>query len=645
MSAQTLIFDILASNGFLHQSDTVDCFEYKVIRLNWSQEDETFKFVALVDAEGNELPESEEAHEQYRQHLLAKECFKPEVPRLVLVNYAENREAPLSPANNMYPPIGYFSQRGMVINLEKREVLYPGSSWINLIVNPMDLVVLGSDTWLGSHIQRPIEGATVSMFYHPEGDEIFLGTNRRVLKLSKIISGGGSRWNFYGSGAVETENENSIVPLSSPDQLKFDIHRGALHILVDIAMEHMGIANFHCYTEDQIIEFTKMCLKTTFFPPGKENLVYGGIVSGKPFANQSQTMHVEDYDTLSFTLNSLAERTFSPETMLTTWVDVMSSNKELVALFKGHSLDISKFETEVADVLKMDVGNNEWNCKQLHPSEDALVIYDMQTNGHRRIVKYQAEESRFREYVIRGGSEEELAEIKAFFPRHRNRKFPTPSNIRERVQQIITLANHGKNDYAFLGVDVLGTPGSQQFGQKIADRTVELMDPSLFELSYHWKDIAYPISEFNLPTVPLPNTTSHKMFRNERNRRVCNGLAVLYASVSDGLKWVVVDEVARYFVARMMIASVAFLPAKVFQTMVRSFVSASGFQGEGSPIGVHKMTTRVIPDPNLTNSQRKYRIADNVSKLSFLDVNFIMGFINYPFKHITDRYIIPNPKY
>ena len=211
------------------------------------------------------------------------------------------------------------------------------------------------------------------------------------------------------------------------------------------------------------------------------------------------------------------------------------------------------------------------------------------------------------------------------------------------------MANHGKTEYAFLGVDVLGTPGSAKFSQLVNERCVDLMDPSLFELSYHWKDIAYPISEFRLPTVPLPNTTTdpafQKMFRNERNRRVCNGLAVLYASVSDGLKWVVVDEVARYFIARMMIASVAFLPSKVFQSMVRSFVSATGFQGEGSPIGVHKMTTRVIPDPNLSNSQRKYRIADNVSKLSFLDVNFIMGFINYPFKHITDRYILPNPKY
>lgn len=644
MSTQALIFDILASNGFLQQSDTVDCFEYKVIRLTWSQEDEKFKFVALVDTEGNELPESEEAREQYRQHLLAKECFRADVPRLVLVNYAENRDAQLSPANNMYPPIGNFSQRGMVINLEKREILYAGSSWINLIVNPLDLVVLGSDTWLGSHIQRPIEGATVSMFYYPEGDEIFIGTNRRVLKLSKIISGGGSRWNFYGHGAVESENENSIVPLSSNDQLKFDIHRGALHILVDIAMEEMGFANFHCDTEEQIIEFTKMCLKTVFFPPGKQNLVYSGIVSGKPFANQSQTMQAEDYNTLSFTLNSLVERTFNPESLTTTWNDAMRSNKDLVNLFKEYSLDISKFEIEVADVLKSDVGNNEWNCPHLHPSEDALVIYDMQTNGHRRIVKYQAPESRFREFVIRGGSEEELSEIKAFFPRHRNRKFPTPSNIRERVQQVITLANHGKTEYAFQSVDVLGTPGSVKFGQSIKERMIELMDPSLFELAYHWNDVAYSISEFSLSNSAA-NPSCQKMFRSERNRRVWNGLAVLYASVSDGLKWVVVDEVARYFIARMMIASVAFLPSKVFQTMVRSFVSATGFQGEGLPIGVHKMTTRVIPDPNLTNSQRKYKIADNVSKLSFLDVNFIMGFINYPFKHVTDSYIRPVPKY
>jgi hypothetical protein len=642
----SLIYNVLLNNGMLDPSDTYESFNYKVIRANWTPEDEHLKFECLVDAENNVLPESEEEIQRVQEHLLSKECFTTGIPRLVLVNYAEDQTVKLSPGNNQYPPLNYFSQKGMVIDLETSEVLCPGTTWMSTVTDYKEIKVLATDSLIGVRVQRPIEGASVSMFYYPAGKEIFIGTNKRVLKVSKIIAGGGSRWNFYGSGAVE--NNSSMFALTSPDQLKFDIHRGALSMFLNVALDHLGIAGFEC--KSNIVEFVTKVLYDVFFA-GNENLVYGGILSGRPFANQSKTMEDSDYDDLTLTLNSVSQRTFQPQTETTLWDEEVYETvdgvvyrsevcKSLSQSLNKFSLDLSKFEVD-PQALVRGSSLNPWETPELSDSEDVLFIYDLSHNGQRQIVRYQSPESKFRDFVIRGGSDEEFDEICDFFPRHRNRKFPTPSNIRERVQQVITLSTQGTGHYAFQHVDVLGTAGASELQELVRARMHNLMDARLLDASRHWEDVAYPLSQFSMK--PGQQAHTHRYFRSEKNRKVCNGLAVLYACVSEGLKKVVVDEIARYFISRMLIAMTAFLPLRALGSMENSFIHTSGFTGENLPIGVHKIRM-ICPEPSLSNSQRKYRIAESVANLTYLDIRFAMGFVNFPHQQSV-QYTVPLTTY
>jgi len=604
------IQNVLIKNGFLTSEDGTDCFSYKVIRSKWVAEDDVYNFEFLTDHLNNRLEESDEERLKLREHYLSKECFAPLIPRLVLVNYTENRLMPISPGNNMYPPIGNFVQKGMVINLESQEVLCPGTSWINTIVDVNELMVLAADTVLGNHLQQPIEGATISMFYYPEADEIFLGTNRRVLKLSKIIIGGGSRWNFYGAGAVE-ENSEAIFPLTSNNQLQFDIHRGALHVILEVAMENLGIVDFVCKNVEETIEFVKNTLKTVFFPPGNENVVYGGILSGRPFANQSKVLSVADYDHLTFTLNSVARRTLDKETGKTLWNE--SNKSHWFELFQSHSQDIRRFEVNPEDV------------EQFCTTSDILVISDMNTNGSRRIVRYQSSNTRFKDWVIRGGSDAELEEIYTLFPRHRRRGISTPCNIRERVQQIITLSVNSTTlaQYAFHSIWVLGSSLSIELGDKIKNRMNSLMSDRLKTVNQHWVDISYPLAPFYI--TPEQDLPSFRMFKSDTNRKVCNGLAVLYTCVSEGLREPIVDEIAHYFIARLLIGAFAFLPEKVCSSYQESYMS-NGERKEGFlPIAIHKFRM-MIPLRQDNNSRRKYAIAHNLSKATFLDISFMMKF-------------------
>lgn len=632
------IQNVLVKNGFLAQEDGTDCFTYKVIRSKWVAEDDVYNFEFLTDHMNNRLEESDEERLKLREHYLSKECFAPLTPRLVLVNYTENRGMAISPGNNMYPPIGNFVQKGMVINLETQEVLCPGTSWINTIFDTNELMVLAADTVLGNHLQQPIEGATVSMFYYPEADEIFLGTNRRVLKLSKIIIGGGSRWNFYGAGAVD-ESLQSMFPLTSNNQLQFDIHRGALHVILEVAMDNLGIEDFVCDTVEETIEFVKNTLKIVFFPPGNENVVYGGILSGKPFANQSKVLSAAEYDHLTFTLNSVARRTLDKETGKTLWNE--SNKSHWFELFQSHSQDITRFEVNTEDV--------EVFCK----TSDVLVISDMNTNGSRRIVRYQSSNTRFKDWVIRGGSDAELEEIYTLFPRHRRRGISTPCNIRERVQQIITLSirsmtrSHNvpeddvnsivkgkqrvitlseflKNpEYAFQSISVLGSSLSIELGDKIKSRMNSLMSDRLKAVNQHWVDISYPLAPFYVTSdCDLP---SFRMFRSDTNRAVCNGLAVLYTCVSEGLREPIVDEIARYFISRLLIGAFAFLPDKVCLAYQESYMNNYERKEGFLPISIHKFRM-MIPPRQESNSRRKYTIAHNLSKTTFLDISFMMKF-------------------
>lgn len=645
MTVKRAIYNILRENDFLHEEmDYLDSFTYQVIRAKWTPEDSKYKFDKLLGADGQVLPESEIDKDAYIEHVLEKEHFegwvdsesralndiesKVLLPRIVLVHYTEDDlSIEADDLNNVRPPLNFFSQKGMVINLETSEILHVGTSWINTIDNYDDFKVLAVnvDHSGDGYLQKPIEGASVTLFYCPKVDEIFIGTNRRVLKLSKIlIEGAGSRWNFHGKE-------------------KFVIHQAALRIFLDVGMNHMGISSFDCGTESELIDLAKMIFKGTFFPSGFENHVYNGIISGKPFANQSRTMSEEDYSEISFTLTSVLKRTLRKETMKTTWEEI--DNDRIHNLFEDYSLVMSEFSVELADVMEKKTQESIWGVPILNDQEDILAIRKISANGQRAITKFQTPESVFRERVIRGSSPAEIEEVCKFFPLHRNRKFGTPANIKERVHQVITLSIRGSRIYSFDEVSVLGSVGSIQLSKRIQARIHELVSSELEVSLRHWADVAFPLAEFYVQNIkPMESCllehgfskdVQHRIFMNDSNRRLCNSLAVLYACVSEGLKEAVIDEIARYFISRMMIAVAGFLPVKAIESMEKSYMATLEKEKLPShvsvPIGVHKLR-QIVPDFKLKPSVRKYRLAFSISQLSFLDVRFIMSFINRPYE-------------
>jgi len=616
------IFETLRINGFIEEGPgALDSFDFKVIRSKWTPLDGDMKFETLVDAAGNVLPESEAEKKAFDEFMLSKEqCQRPDstlLPRIVTVRYVEtpNKSAD-SPVSNR-PPIGNFKQRGMVINLETSEILYPGSSWIEEAPSVEDFNDLYevSKHFGTPAVQKPIEGASISMLYCREVDEIFIGTNRRVLKLSKILHGSGSRWNFCGRSDSREE--------------QFNIHAKALYIFTEIAMDHLGMSSAELGREE-MIDFINMIFRQTFFPFGKEDVVYTGIISGRPFANQSQTMTLEDYESFSFTLNGVLRRSFDEATKKTLWAK--DENDYYSRLFLEHSLNTSRFTVEMP------------LTEETH-DEDVLLMTPVTENGTRSIYRHCSPLAAFREHVIRGGNSEEIADIRSFFPLHRNRKQGTPANIRERIHQIITLSVRSSRKYAFDEESMLGSPTAVSLRNSLAERIRFLCVEEMRETVRHWEDVAYPLSDFLIPDNVTPEKAStilqshglhpgaqRRIYTNRTNRRLCNSLAVLFSCVSVALKEIVVDEIARFFISRMLVASAAFLPPRLISQLEAEYMQFPGRQQQPDhvslPIGIHKLR-QIIPPTEMAASKRKYMVAERVCHLSFLDVRFIMGFVNY----------------
>lgn len=618
------IFEILKLNSFVQDKEGVlETFDYKVIRSQWSPVDGVFKFVSLVSTSGETLPESATEVAFVREQLTEKETFYGGegcgmLPRLVLVHYVENTNADYNDVpNSVRPPIGDFKQRGMVMNLENGEILCAGSSWMNTVQDMGDFATLVDISRITGQpiVQKPMEGASINMFFCPLSKEIFIGTSGRVLKLSKILHGSGSRWNFYGKTEAQDE--------------QFNIHSSALNILLEIGMEYMGLTASDVNGEE-IIDFVKMIFRSVYFPIGKEDLVYTGILSGLPFANHSRTMTLNDYERMSFTLSVVLRRRLDSGSGRTLWTkekDTGYCNR----LFLDHCLDTYKFTAE------LPVGGNV-------PEEDILLIWPVEENGIRTIYRYQSPQSLFRERVIRGSDAGEIEDIVNFFPLHRNRRQGAAANIRERVRQVITLAIRGAGPYSFDKEAVLGGDMALYLRECLIQKMSALCSDDLRRGGSfrHWQDVAFPMFEFLVPNNVslehalgarnIPLSAQRRLFQSHHNRRLCNALVVLFSSVSVALRDVVVEEISRFFISRMLIASLAFIPSRLFEQFKNSYLSSPDRQQQPShvtvPIGVHKMN-KIIPPEDLTPSKRKYRIADKISKLSFLDVRFIMTFVNH----------------
>lgn len=624
MNVKNSILELLVSNGFaMNETDTVDSFDYKVIRARWSPEDDLYKFNILKnDKSDNALSESAEEKKKYSEHLLAKET-----DGLFLVNYRPS-DIGDETNGNMKQPTGFFSQRGMVVDINNKRIVYPGNPWINVVTDKDDFNVLttmmvnGCDEW---NFQAPIEGATTIVFYSREHDDIFFGTNHRVLKLSKILLGeGGSRWNFC-------------------DRNKFVIHEAVVQVFLDIAV----VFQCHDYENKKFdYETIKGLLRETFFET--EDLVYTGILSGRPFASQSCTLEEEEYADVSYDLTSVIRPEYNPETKRTYFHEVEQEDKTLSfirQLFNEYSVDMTKFNKSLEEFQESHRLAME-SDKLVKDVEDILAIGSINHNGSRAIVMYRTPYSFFREKVVRGGGQNETNEIRKFFPVHRNRNFSLPANIRERVQQIITLSVRGEHhhEYAF-SIDALDTKEAQELGKRVQNRMMSLIDASLQVSFNHWKDVAFPLTVFK---STQENDENPRSLKTTTDRRLCNSLVVLFACVSKGLRDAVVDEIARYFISRMMIATVAFLPQKVFERRVESYMKSTGssVQEDGKvPVGVHKIQ-KIIGDRKPSNpSVHKYRIAYNLSSTTALDIKFMMAFAMHPLGTNPGSYTLPPNSY
>ncbi|MBM4075130.1 MAG: hypothetical protein FJ267_05755 [Planctomycetes bacterium] len=178
---------------------------------------------------------------------------------------------------------------------------------------------------------------------------------------------------------------------------------------------------------------------------------------------------------------------------------------------------------------------------------------------------------------------------------------------------------------------------------------LSLIDSSLRTTFGHWKDVAFPIVRFFLPIqfteedltiAGIDKDNSHRILRNFSDAKLCNSLVVLYSCVSKGLKEAFIDEIARYFISRMMIASVAFLPEKALNAMINSYMgtlSPEEKNSERTPIGIHKLKLIIPHNPTAKPSSRKYNIAKRISGCSSLDIKFMMSFVNRPYSAMIDE--------
>jgi hypothetical protein len=566
---------------------------------------------------------TDEMRIQMKQWKIDREYVREaKLPKIVMVEFQENRDQPI--IGNMYPPAGEFSQRGMVLNLDSGEVLNPGVSFINN-VDEETFLTISSDPALDSVVQKPIEGASVTLFMD-EGI-VYISTNRLCLKFSRVLDMKGSRWNFYGSSSEETHSDTIIADKSRNS----NIHAMALDVFVRIAMEKNDVDLGSCTDLPNTLE---NLVKKTFFESNPRLLV-NGIVSYRSFASQSRSMCEEDQMDITFTPSAICTRFFSEGSPVTAWE--MVHEEELWDLFETFALDRSKFEIDCtpSEHIRRAIESNPGVNPLLLPIEDFLMVCAPERNGRRKMFRCMSQQSVFRHSVI-FGSPAEHERIRELIPKHRNRKFAEPVNIRERVHQIVSLVTKSTQDYSFDSIQVLGSKEAIALGRGInlALAFANINNDHYSETLAHWRDIAFPIGEYwvrseetreqDLSGYCADSQERRRMFINRTDRRLCNALALLYTCCSETLRTPLVNAVSEIYVWRLKTAYLAFLPPRVFEEFENRYIKENPLlTSDKLPVAIHKMRClrQGIP-PNLSHSARKYKIADMVSHSSFMDLSF-----------------------
>lgn len=582
----------------------------------------------VVDSKMEVIQEpTDEMRVEMKQWKVDREYVRQtKLPKIVMVDFQENRDQPI--IGNMYPPAGEFAQRGMVLNLDSGEVLNPGVSFINN-VDEETFLTISSDPALDSIVQKPIEGASVNLFMD-EGI-VYISTNRLCLKFSRVLDMKGSRWNFYGSSSEDTHSETIITD----KHRNSNIHAMALDVFVRIAMERNDVDFSSCTDLPRTLE---NLVKETFFKDTPRLLV-NGIVSFKSFASQSRTLNEDDQMEITFTPSSLCVRSYSENSPATIWEQV--HDQELWDLFGTFSLDHSKFELDCtpSEYLERATEQNPHVHPLLLPIEDFLMVCAPERNGRRRMFRCMSKQSAFRHSVIFGNSVEH-ERVRELIPKHRNRKFAEPVNIRERVQQIVSLVtktsgtvDHG---YSFDSVQVLGSKESIALGRGInlTLAFANINNDHYSETLPHWRDIAFPLGEYwvrseatreiDLSGYCADSQERRRMFTNTINRRLCNAFALLYTCCSETLRTPLVNAISEIYVWRLKTAYLAFLPQRAYEEYEKHYIEENpSLSSDKLPVAVHKMRCLRQGIPiNFNNSARKYKIADMVSHSSFMDLSF-----------------------
>jgi hypothetical protein len=247
-----------------------------------------------------------------------------------------------------------------------------------------------------------------------------------------------------------------------------------------------------------------------------------------------------------------------------------------------------------------------------------------------------SQQSMFRHSVIFGNSaEHEL--VKTLIPKHRNRKFAEPVNIRERVQQIVSLVTRSHDDSAFsFSMNALGTSSATALAGRIslALSFANINNDHYFETLAHWRDIAFPIGEYwvgseetreaDLKDYVVDSQERRRMFTNNVNRRLCNAFTLLYICCSETLRTPLVNAISEIYIWRLKTAYLAFLPQKAYDEYERAYIKENpSLSDDKLPVAVHKMRCMRQGVPTSFNhSARKYKIAEMVSRSSYMDLSF-----------------------
>lgn len=584
----------------------------------------------VVDSNMQVMQETtDEMRVEMKQWKVAREFNRAGgLPKIVMVEFEENRDQPI--IGNMYPPSGEFSQRGMILNLDSGEVLNPGVSFINN-VDEDTFISVSSDPTNDPVVQKPIEGASVSLFMDMADDTVYIATNRLCLKFSRVLDSKGSRWNFYGSTTDEPQSDAFINSKSRNS----NIHAMALDVFVRIAMEKNDVDFSSCTDLPTTLE---NLIKKTFFET-KPRLFVNGIVSYKSFASQSRTINEDDQMDITFTPSALCTRFFSSDSPATTWE--MVHDQEVWDMLEAFSLDRSKFELESTPsehIVKIIKENPDTDFLLL-PVEDYLMVCSPERNGRRRMFRCMSKQSMFRHSVIFGNAVEH-ERVRELIPKHRNRKFAEPVNIRERVQQIVSLvtksAGSADKGYSFDTVQVLGTKEAIALGGRINLTLAfsNINNGHYSETLSHWRDIAFPLGEYRVGREETRETDlsgycvdaqeRRRMFINKTDRRLCNAFALLYICCSETLRTPLVNAISEIYVWRLKTAYLAFLPQRAYEEYERSYIKENpSLDAEKLPVAVHKMRCLRQGIPvNFNHSARKYKIADMVSHSSYMDLSF-----------------------